>query len=134
MIEPRSVVHFSIAVSDLAKSRNFYTDIVGLTLVHDATAALGMVFLRAGKDHIILAKSDAPLARSAKDSRRAHHAFKVDSNKYEDAKSFLASKGVDVFEEEDRKKGVFVGRQFYIRDPDGTVIEFSEWDGTSILD
>jgi hypothetical protein len=29
---------------------------------------------------------------------------------------------------------VFVGRQFYIRDPDGTVIEFTEWDGTSRLD
>lgn len=134
MIEPRSVVHFSIAVSDLAKSRKFYTEIVGLTLVHDATVALDMVFLRAGKDHIILAKSAAPLERRAKDSRRAHHAFKVDPDKYEDAKKFLASKGVEVFEEEDRKKGVFVGRQFYIRDPDGTVIEFTEWDGTSILD
>jgi catechol 2,3-dioxygenase-like lactoylglutathione lyase family enzyme len=92
-----------------------------------------MVFLRAGDDHVILARSDAPLQRNAKDSRRAHHAFKVDAARYDDAKTFLASKGVEVFEEEDRKKGVFVGRQFYIRDPDGTVIEFSEWDGTSIL-
>ena len=133
MIEPRSVVHFSIAVSDLEASRKFYTDILGLTLVQTAPA-IGMVFLRAGNDHVILAKSDAPLERSAKDSRRAHHAFKVDADKYEDAKAFLASKGVEVFEEEDRRKGVFVGRQFYIRDPDGTVIEFTEWDGTSKLD
>jgi catechol 2,3-dioxygenase-like lactoylglutathione lyase family enzyme len=109
MIEPRSVVHFSIAVSDLAASRKFYTEILGLTLVQDAPA-LGMVFLRAGGDHVILARSDAPLQREPKDSRRAHHAFKVDSDKYEEAKSFLASKGVEVFEEEDRKKGVFVGR------------------------
>ena len=92
-----------------------------------------MVFLRAGHDHVILAKSDVPLQRDAS-SRRAHHAFKVDPEKYEDAKAFLASKGVEIFEEEDRKKGVFVGRQFYIRDPDGTVIEFTEWDGTSRLD
>jgi catechol 2,3-dioxygenase-like lactoylglutathione lyase family enzyme len=133
MIEPRSVVHFSIAVSDLEASRKFYTDILGLTLVRNAPA-IGMVFLRAGNDHVILARSDAPLQRNPKDSRRAHHAFKVDADKYEDAKSFLASKGVEVFEEEDRKDGVFVGRQFYIRDPDGTVIEFSEWDGTSKLD
>jgi glyoxylase I family protein len=133
MIEPRSVVHFSIAVSDLDASRKFYTDILGLTLVNDASAS-GMVFLRAGKDHVILARSDAPLERNPKDSRRAHHAFKVDPEKYEGAKAFLASKGVEVFEEEDRKKGVFVGRQFYIRDPDGTVIEFTEWDGTSRLD
>jgi catechol 2,3-dioxygenase-like lactoylglutathione lyase family enzyme len=132
MIEPRSVVHFSIPVSDLEASRKFYTEILGLTLIQDAPAQ-GMVFLRAGGDHVILARSGTPIVRDAKDSRRAHHAFKVDAGKYDDAKAFLASKGVDVFEEEDRKKGVFVGRQFYIRDPDGTVIEFSEWDGTSIL-
>lgn len=133
MIEPRSVVHFSIAVSNLDASRKFYTEILGLTLVQDAPA-LGMVFLRAGGDHVILARSDAPLRRDPKDSRRAHHAFKVDSDKYEDAKTFLGSRGVEVFEEEYRKKGVFVGRQFYIRDPDGNVIEFTEWDGTSRLD
>ena len=132
MIEPRSVVHFSIAVSDLDASRKFYTEILGLTLVQ-ASPATGMVFLRAGNDHVILAKSDSPLQRDAKDSRRAHHAFKVDPDKYEDAKASLASKGVEIFEEEDRKKGVFVGRQFYIRDPDGTVIEFTEWDGNSRL-
>lgn len=132
MIEPRSVVHFSIAVSNLEASRKFYTDILGLALVQDAPAQ-GMVFLRAGRDHVILARSDTPLKRDPKDSRRAHHAFKVDPDKYEDAKSFLAAKGVEVFEEENRKKGVFVGRQFYIHDPDGNVIEFSEWDGTSIL-
>ena len=133
MIEPKSVVHFSIAVSDLDASRRFYTEILGLALVLDTPAA-GMVFLRAGTDHVILAKSDAPLKRNAQDSRRAHHAFKIDPEKYEAAKAFLATKDVEVFEEEDRKKGVFVGRQFYIRDPDGTVIEFTEWDGTSKFD
>ena len=128
----KGVVHFSIAVSDLDASRKFYTEMLGLTLVQNAPAS-GMVFLRAGMDHVILARSDAPLERDPTDSRRAHHAFKVDSDKYEAAKAFLTAKGVEVFEEEDRKKGVFVGRQFYIRDPDGTVIEFSEWDGTSRL-
>ncbi len=133
MIEPKGVVHFSIAVSDLAASRKFYTEIVGLKLVNDGSA-FGMVFLRAGDDNVILTKSDASLQRSAADSRRAHHAFKVDAAKYDEAKRFLASKGVEVFEEEDRKKGVFVGRQCYFRDPDGTVLELSAWDGTSILD
>jgi catechol 2,3-dioxygenase-like lactoylglutathione lyase family enzyme len=133
MIEPRSVVHFSIAVSDLDASQKFYTEILGLTLVR-AAPAIGQIFLRAGDDHVILAKCDALPPRDANDSRRAHHAFKVDLEKYDDAKAFLASKGVEVFEEEDRKKGVFVGRQFYIRDPDGTVLELSEWDGTSLLD
>jgi glyoxylase I family protein len=132
MIEPSSVVHFSIAVSDLEASRKFYTEVLGLKYVQ-TSPALGLVFLKAGDDYVLLAKSDTPLQRTAKEARRAHHAFKVDADKYEDAKAFLASKGVEVFEEEDRKTGVFVGRQFYIRDPDGTVIEFTEWDGTSVL-
>jgi len=133
MIEPKSVVHFSIAVSDMEASRKFYTEVLGLKCVQTSTT-LGLVFLRAGDDYVLLAKSDAPLQRSAKDARRAHHAFRVDADKYEDAKAFLAAKGVEVFEEEDRKTGVFVGRQFYIRDPDDTVIEFTEWDGVSKLD
>jgi len=133
MIEPKSVVHFSIAVSDLDKSRKFYTEILGLTPVQDLPAA-GMVFLRAGSDHVILAKCAALVPHDPEDARRAHHAFKIEPDRYDAAKAFLAAKGVDVFEEEDRKTGVFVGRQFYIHDPDGTVIEFSEWDGTSILD
>ena len=133
MIEPKGVVHFSIAVSDLERSRKFYTDILGLRLVHDGSS-FGMVFLRAGDDHVILARSDGPLKRSAADSRRAHHAFKIEAAQYDAAKAYLSSRDVEIFEEEDRRKGVFVGRQFYIRDPDGNVIEFTEWDGTSILD
>ena len=133
MIEPKGIAHFSIAISDLDASRKFYTEVLGLTLVNDVSS-YGMVFLRAGGDHVVLARSDAWLQHSADDSRRAHHAFKVDAAQYDDTKDFLASKGVEVFEEEDRKKGVFVGRQFYIRDPDGTVIEFTEWDGASVLD
>jgi catechol 2,3-dioxygenase-like lactoylglutathione lyase family enzyme len=133
MIEPKGVVHFSIAVSDLERSRKFYTDILGLRLVHDGSS-FGMVFLRAGDDHVILARSDGPLQRSAADSRRAHHAFQIAAAQYDAAKAYLSSRDVEIFEEEDRRTGVFVGRQFYIRDPDGNVIEFTEWDGTSILD
>jgi len=132
VIEPKGVAHFSIAVSDLAVSREFYTEVVGLELVNDASA-YGMLFLRAGDDYVILARSDAPLQRSAADGRRAHHAFKVDAAKYDEAKIFLGSRGVEIFDEENRQKGVFVGRQFYFRDPDGTVLEFTEWDGTSNL-
>jgi catechol 2,3-dioxygenase-like lactoylglutathione lyase family enzyme len=133
MIHIKGVAHFSIAVSDLETSRRFYTETLGLRLVNDVSA-YGMVFLSAGDDQVVLARSDAPLRRSAADSRRAHHAFKVDAAQYDEAKAFLVSRGVEIFDEEDRKKGVFVGRQFYVHDPDGSVIEFTEWDGTSVLD
>jgi catechol 2,3-dioxygenase-like lactoylglutathione lyase family enzyme len=127
------VAHFSIAVSDLAASQKFYTEVLGLTLIR-AAPAIGLVFLRAGNDHVILARSDAPLQNNPDDSRRAHHAFTVEANKYDEAKAQLTSKGIDIFEEEDRQKGVFVGRQCYFYDPDGNVLEITEWDGTSRLD
>src|SRR5262245_31536121 len=133
MIKIRGLAHCSIAVSDLDVSRKFYTEVVGLELVHDVSA-YGMVFLRAGSDQVVLARTDVPTLRSDADRRRAHHAFKIDPARYEDAKTFLRSQGVEIFEEEDRRKGVFVGRQFYFRDPDCSVIEFTEWNGTSNLE
>src|SRR5262245_24496245 len=117
MIEPKGVAHFSIAVRDLEASRRFYVGGLGLKLISDASAN-GMTFLRAGDDNVIPARSDVPLERAAADTRRAHHAFKVDGARYDDAKAWLAAQGVEVFEEEDRRRGVFVGRQLYVRDPD----------------
>src|SRR5258708_7626520 len=86
MIEPKGVVHFSIAVSDLEASRKFYTEILGLTLIQ-STPASGMAFFRAGRDHVILARSDAPLKRDPKHTRRAHHASNVDSQQHDRAKA-----------------------------------------------
>ena len=132
MLNLKGVVHFSIAVSDIDASRKFYTEDLGLELVRNAPE-LGMVFLKAGDDHVILSRSDAPLARNPKDSRRAHHAFRIDVAEYEQSKEHFAARGLEVFDEEDRKRGVFVGRSFYVRDPDGTVLEFIDWDGRSVL-
>lgn len=133
MIQPKGVAHFSIAVSDLEASRKFYTEVLGLKVVHSAPG-YGMLFLKAGSDHVILCKADTRVQRTPQELRRIHHAFQVDAAQYEAAKAHITSKGVEIFEEEDRKKGVFVGRQCYVRDPDGNVIEITEWNGVSVLD
>ena len=133
MIRPKAVAHFSIGVSDLEASQRFYTEVLGLELVHRAPA-YGMVFLKAGSDHVILCQAETRSQRTPAELRRAHHAFQVDAAQYDAAKAHITSKGVQIFEEEDRKKGVFVGRQCYVRDPDGNVLEITEWDGVSVLD
>lgn len=133
MIKPKGVAHFSIGVSDLERSLRFYTDVLGLQYVHRAAAA-GMVFLKAGNDHVILCQAETHVPRTPTELRRIHHAFQVDAAQYDAAKAHIRSKGVDIFEEEDRAKGVFVGRQCYVRDPDGNVIEITEWNGVSVLD
>jgi catechol 2,3-dioxygenase-like lactoylglutathione lyase family enzyme len=128
MIEPRGVVHFSLSVSDLAVSRKFYTELLGLQFIAEAPD-YGMVFLKAGNDHVILCKSETPIRPNAERSRRVHHAFAVEPARYDEAKKFLEKNGIAILDEEDRKSGVFVGRQFYIEDPDRNVIEITEWAG-----
>jgi catechol 2,3-dioxygenase-like lactoylglutathione lyase family enzyme len=127
-ITPRGVVHFSIAVSDLEASKAFYTELLGLTFLRESPA-FQMMFLQAGKDYVVLAKSDTPIQPNADGSRRVHHAFAVEPATYDAAKAFLQEKGVDIIDEEIRTSGTFPGRQFYIHDPDGNVIELSEFDG-----
>lgn len=130
MVETIGVVHFSLAVSDLEASRKFYTELLGLKLVANAPQ-YGMVFLVAGRDHVILCESRTPIQPNPGDDRRVHHAFKVDPGKYDAAKAFLQAQGIRIIDEEDRREGVFIGRQFYIHDPDRNVIEISEWEGKS---
>jgi catechol 2,3-dioxygenase-like lactoylglutathione lyase family enzyme len=125
MIESIGVVHFSIPVRDLARSRRFYTELLGLTVVATPPGS-GMAFLRAGADHVILCETAHAAPPNPGDTIHVHHAFRVDPARYEDAKGFLQSRGVAILLEEDRKSGVFVGRQFYFHDPDGNVIEISD--------
>jgi catechol 2,3-dioxygenase-like lactoylglutathione lyase family enzyme len=127
-IKPRGVVHFAIPVSDLEASAKFYTELLGLTYLR-YSEAYQMTFLMAGKDYVILCKSEVPIRTNAEGSRRVHHAFAVDPAAYDDAKAFLQQNGVAIVDEEARSTGTFPGRQFYIHDPDGNVIEFSAFTG-----
>jgi len=127
-IKPRGVVHFGIPVSDLEASKKFYTEILGLTFIR-FSPAYQIMFLMAGKDYVLLCKTDPPIKPNIEGKRTVHHAFAIEGSTYEDCKTFLREKGVEIFDEEARSTGVFPGRQFYIRDPDTNVIEFSEWAG-----
>ena len=127
-IKPRGVVHFSIPVSDLEASKTFYTELLGLTFLRESPA-YQLMFLSVGKDYVVLAKSDTPIMPNAEGGRRVHHAFAVEPEKYDAAKAFLQENGVEIIDEEIRTSGTFPGRQFYIHDPDGNVIELSEFDG-----
>lgn len=52
-----------------------------------------------------------------------HHAFRVDVDAYEDAKRHLLASGIEIIFEEERREGVFHGRQCYFHDPDRNVLE-----------
>ena len=121
MIETKGVCHFTIAVTDSKRSTDFYTDILGMRLLR-ANHDRGMVFLDSGGDCIVLMKTDTSIAPVRQ--RDAHHAFHVDSDKFEAAVQELKDKGIEIILEEERATGSIVnGRSAYFPDPDGNVLE-----------
>ena len=123
MIKTSGVLHFTIPVKDLDRSEKFYTEILGLTKVRRNSH---MVFMRDGSDYFVLTHSENPIEPNKADKHDIHSAFKVTAEAYEQAKTFLASKGIKVFKEEDRHHGTFRGKSAYFHDPDRNVIEIMD--------
>jgi catechol 2,3-dioxygenase-like lactoylglutathione lyase family enzyme len=123
MPEIKGCAHFSIPVSDIARSTKFYTEIVGMR--HLFTVPNGkLAFLDAGGMCVILVRRPAPINRQLEDSEGVHHSFILDGKDYKPALEELRRNGVEVFFEEDRQGGVVNGPRAYFRDPDGTVLEY----------
>jgi len=81
------------------------------------------VFLRAGEDYFNLTYSENPITTNVGDRHEIHSAFRMTPSGYDEALRTLPAQGVEIFKQEDRRVGVFVGRSAYIRDPDNNVIE-----------
>lgn len=127
MIQTKGIVHFTIPVSDLDRSLDFYTGILGMTLIRRYDH---MAFLRAGNDDriTILGKSDKPIDPNPEKETLIHHAFRIDGDVYDDALAFLEAKGIEILFEEDRPSpATIAGRRCYIHDPDRNVIELIDW-------
>ena len=117
------VAHFSIPVTDVKRSREFYCDVVGCKHLF-STPNGHMSFIDAGGVCLILVKQSEPVNPVLQESEGVHHSFTIAPDKFQAAIDRLKAKGVDVFFEEDRQGGVVNGPRVYFRDPDGTVLEF----------
>src|ERR1044071_741398 len=121
MLKTQGVLHFAIPVTDLARSERFYVGILGMEKIRRTGH---MVFLRAaGRDNFVLTYSEKPIDPNPQGKHEIHSAFRLTSEEYDRAKAFLASKGIKIFKEEDRRTGTFQGRSAYFLDPDRNVIE-----------
>jgi len=121
MPKVEAVLHFTIPVKDLDRAEKFYAELLGFTKIARTER---IVFMRAGNDFFNLTFSENPITQNAAGRHEIHSAFVVTPQVYDDALQSLPKKGVEIFKQEDRREGVFVGRSAYIRDPDGNVIEF----------
>ncbi len=121
MIKTEGLLHFTIPVKDLDRSEKFYTEIMGMERVRRNNH---MVFMRAaGKDCFVLTYSEKPIDPNPENKHEIHHAFRLTAQEYDRAKEFLASKGIKIIKEEDRRSGTFQGRSAYFHDPDRNVVE-----------
>jgi catechol 2,3-dioxygenase-like lactoylglutathione lyase family enzyme len=121
MPQVEGVLHFTIPVKDLDRSEKFYAEKLGFIKVARTER---IVFMRAGDDFFNLTYAENPITQNAAGRHEIHSAFIVTPLVYEDLRKALPENGVEIFKEEDRRQGVFVGRSAYVRDPDGNVIEF----------
>jgi len=120
MLKTHGVLHFSLPVTDLDRSRRFYEGLLGMKVVEQSAR---MVFLQTGDDYLILAKGIESLKYDSPQSTPVHHAFKVKREDFEPSIDELRKNGVEVFNIEDRNQGVFWGPQAYFLDPDGNKLE-----------
>ncbi len=120
MLKIEGVLHFTISVKNLDRSEKFYTEILGLKKIARTDR---IVFMRAGDEYFNLTYAENPITLNAAGRHEIHSAFRVTPQAYDEALKMLPANGVEIFKEEDRRAGVFVGRSAYIRDPDGNVIE-----------
>jgi catechol 2,3-dioxygenase-like lactoylglutathione lyase family enzyme len=116
MVAIKAVAHFSIPVSDIARSTRFYTEIVGCK--HLSTAPRGdMAFLNAAGTCLILVKRDPPINPVLDDHGDVHHSFVIAHEGYPAALDHLRAHGVEIAFEEDRQGGVVNGPRAYFHIP-----------------
>jgi glyoxylase I family protein len=131
MIQPETIHHVSLPVSDLERSKRFYAEILGLKEIHRPPFNFPGAWFQIGDGHIHLIVHDKSTFRAGKalDSRDIHFAIRVKS--YDETRMFLRSKGYhpeasDPFMKLKESPHATAGfPQLYIMDPDGNVIEFN---------
>ncbi|MBO0735192.1 MAG: VOC family protein [Alphaproteobacteria bacterium] len=109
MIQASGVDHIVLHVNDVARSKKFYTEILGMTAYREDG---GQVFLHAGQQGVALfaTKNGAPLSAG---NDLNHLALNVRGGTYEGLKAELERHGVEVTGRPGEDRCI------YFRDPDG---------------
>ncbi|NQU71869.1 MAG: VOC family protein [Rhodospirillales bacterium] len=126
MIKMKGLTHFTIPVTDLKRSKEFYIDTIGFDFVRENKH---MVFCKNQDDYFVLTHSKNKVDPNPGDENDIHTAFYVDPDEYDRAKDYLAGKGVKIILDEERHgDATFTGRSLYFLDPDRNVIELHDSD------
>jgi catechol 2,3-dioxygenase-like lactoylglutathione lyase family enzyme len=118
--KPSGILHFTISVSDIERSRKFYEEIVGCTYWRQNEKT---IFMCCGNQFFVLSNIGYHRPPNDPGHTLIHNAFIVNGEDFDRAIAQLESKGVEILRYEDDRHIAFVGRHAYFQDPDGNAIE-----------
>lgn len=125
-IQVKYIDHVTLVVKDVARSRHFYVNILGMEEVERPAFNFGGAWFQAGATliHLIEEHSESgpagfPVEVLRKSSRNHHFAFEVDDANA--AAETLKTLGLELVDEP--KKRPDGATQMFVTDPDGHVIE-----------
>ena len=112
-------------VSDLERTRKFYADQLGLSVL--TFLPNRHVFFRAGNSVLLCFNAAATEKETDLPPHGArgsiHFAFEVEADEYQATLDFIRSKGITILKEQKWKNGF---HSFYFNDPDGHLVEVVE--------
>ncbi|MCZ6720947.1 MAG: VOC family protein, partial [Proteobacteria bacterium] len=82
MINMKGLTHFTIPVTDLQRSKEFYVDTLGFKFERENKH---MVFVSCEDDFFVLTESENPIDPNQGDKHEIHTAFYVDADEYDRA-------------------------------------------------
>lgn len=122
--------HVVLRISDLKKSQAFYEGVLGCS-VERVQAEIGLTQLRAGRSLIDLVPVDGKLgklggAAAGTEGRNVDHiCLAIVPFDAENLRAHLTTHGVEILDEGLRYGAEGEGPSFYIKDPDGNVVELT---------
>lgn len=131
MFEIETIHHVSLPVTDLARAKSFYADVLGLEEIERPPFDFPGAWYQAGDRHLHLIVGEHSTLRAGKgiDSRDAHFALRVRS--YRAALEHLHAKGYRSDAADEQRKlrqnprGTAGFPQIYLLDPDHNVVEIN---------
>ena len=120
--------HVVLRVRDVPASLSFYCDVLGCRIEREVES-IGLVQLRAGRSLIDLVDAAGELGRKGGEAPGSegrnldHFALRIETFDEVQIRAWLAEHEIDAGAAKDRFGAEGTGPSFYIRDPDGNVIE-----------
>jgi metallothiol transferase len=111
-IPATGIDHAALRVSDVARSRDFYRDLLGMRVTRDGAQS---AFLSMGEPFLALFKAGTGHSKET-DPGLDHLSFSVEGWDFEALVADLRARGLEPWTQE---------RRIYFRDPDGIILQLS---------